>query len=239
MFAVYKKEIKMFFYTMEAYIAIGVFFSINSLILWYIPSEFNIFYNNEATLLPFFLIAPWVLLLLTPAITMKMISSELTQGTNLILLTKPVKIWHIIIAKFLASFTIILTSILPSLIFVYSIYQISDPKGNIDQGELVGSYIGLIMISGLYSSIGLFCSNISQNTMINFISTILIILFMYLGLDIIGQKYHFSILEYLSIQEHYKSINRGVIDSSDLIYFISTIISFLYLSVISIKNKKI
>ena len=150
MLAVYKKEIKMFFYTMEAYVAISVFFSINSLILWYIPSEFNIFYNNEATLLPFFLIAPWVLLLLIPAITMKMISSEFTHRTNLILLTKPIKVWQIIIAKFLASFTIGLASILPSLIFVYSIYQISNPKGNIDQGELIGSYLGIIMITGRF-----------------------------------------------------------------------------------------
>ena len=238
MLAVYKKEIKMFFYTMEAYVAISVFFTINSLILWYIPSEFNIFYNNEATLLPFFLIAPWVLLLLIPAITMKMISSEFTHRTNLILLTKPIKVWQIIIAKFLASFTIGLASILPSLIFVYSIYRISNPKGNIDQGELIGSYLGIIMITGLYSAIGLFCSSLSKNSMINFITTIMIILLMYLGFEILGQKYHFSLLKYLSIQDHYKSIKRGIIDSKDIIYFTSMIICFLYFSIIATKNKK-
>ena len=164
---------------MEAYIAISVFLIINGVILWYIPSEYNIFYNNQASLLPFFLISPWVLLFLIPAITMKIMSSEITQKTTLILFTKPLKIWEIILAKFLSSLTISLTAITPSFIFVYSIYQISNPKGNIDQGELIGSYIGLFLLVQTYNSIGLFCSSLSKNNMIAFISTIMIILLLY------------------------------------------------------------
>ena len=118
MLAIYKKEMKIFFTTMEGYIAISVFFIINSLILWYIPSDFNIFTNNKASLLSFFSIAPWVLLFLIPSITMKMISSEIAQKTNLILFTKPIQKWKIIFSKFLASVTIGITAVLPSLIFV-------------------------------------------------------------------------------------------------------------------------
>ena len=158
MFAIYKKEIKSFFNTVEGYVAIIFFFITTSLILWYIPSDYNIIYNHQASLSPFFAITPWVFLFLIPAITMKMFSTETSQKTILILLTKPVKKWKIITAKFLSSLTIGLMSIIPSLIFVYSIYQLSEPTGNIDTGELIGSYIGIIMLISTYSAIGLFGS---------------------------------------------------------------------------------
>tara|TARA_B100000902_G_scaffold126146_1_gene125734 strand:+ start:24 stop:743 length:720 start_codon:yes stop_codon:yes gene_type:complete len=239
MFAIYKKEMKGFFTTLEAYIAISVFFIVNGLILWYIPSDFNIFYNNKATLLPFFSIAPWVLLFLMPAITMKMMSSEITQRTHLILFTKSIKKVEIIIAKFLASFTIGLTAILPSLIFVYSIYQLSNPTGNIDEGELIGSYIGMILLVALYSAIGLFCSSISKNPMISFILTVIMILVLYFFFDFLVYFYNIPIIEYLSVEFHYESISRGVIDTRDIIYFASLIILFLYFSTIAIDRELI
>ena len=239
MLAIYKKEMKIFFTTMEAYVAISVFFLINGLILWYIPSDFNIFYNKQASLLPFFSIAPWVLLFLMPAITMKMINSEINQRTHLILFTKPVKKWKIICAKFLAGFTIGIAAILPSLIFAYSIHQLSNPIGNIDKGELLGSYIGIIFLVSLYTSIGLFCSNISKNPMISFIMTVIIILTLYFGIDFIAFFYNIPLMEYLSIESHYDSISRGIIDSRDLVYFISMTISFLYFSIIAIDRELI
>ena len=239
MWAIYKKEMKIFFTTMEAYVAISVFFLINGLILWYIPSDFNIFYNQQASLLPFFSIAPWVLLFLIPAITMKMINSEITQRTHLILFTKPVKKWKIICAKFLAGFTIGIAAILPTLIFAYSIHQLSNPIGNIDKGELLGSYIGMFFLVSLYTSIGLFCSNISKTPMIAFIMTVVIILTLYFGIDFIAFFYNMSLMEYLSIESHYDSISRGIIDSRDLVYFISMTISFLYFSIIAIDRELI
>ena len=237
--AIYKKEIKMFFSSMEAYIAIIVFFIMNGLILWYIPSDFNIFYNQKASLLPFFTTAPWILLILIPAITMKMISTEFNQRTNLILFTKPIKKWGIILAKFLASLTIGIICLIPTLIFVYTIYHISDPVGNIDIWELVGSYIGIIMLISLYASIGLFCSSISNNNMIAYILTMVIILLMYIGFNILGETYNIYIFEFLSIQSHYESISRGVIDSRDIIYFTSITFVFLYFSSIAIEQKNI
>ena len=232
MFEIYKKEIKSFFNTVEGYIAIIVFFITTSLILWYIPSDYNIIYNQQASLSPFFAITPWVFLFLTPAITMKMFSTEISQKTILILLTKPVKKWNIITAKFLASLTIGLISIIPSLIFVYSIYQLSEPTGNIDKGELLGSYIGIIMLISTYNAIGLFGSIISKNTMISFVLTILIILFFLFGVDVLNNYYNNDIIKYLSINTHYESISRGIIDSRDIIYFMSMIMCFLGLSVL-------
>jgi ABC-2 type transport system permease protein len=239
MFAIYKKEMKIFFTTMEAYVAISVFFLINGLILWYIPSDFNIFDNNQASLLPFFSIAPWVLLFLIPAITMKMINSELTQRTHLILFTKAIKKWEIICAKFFAGLTIGIAAILPSLIFAYSIHQLSNPVGNIDQGELLGSYIGMVFLVSLYTSIGLFCSNISKNPMISFIMTVIIILTLYFGIDFMAFFYNIPLMEYLSIESHYESISRGIIDSRDLVYFISMTMCFLYFSIIAIERESI
>jgi len=217
----------------------SVFFLINGLILWYIPSDFNIFYNQKASLLPFFTTAPWILLILIPAITMKMVSAEFYQKTNLILFTKPIKKWDIIFAKFLASLTIGKICLIPTLIFVYSIYNISDPIGNIDVGELIGSYLGIMMLISLYSSIGLFCSSISNNNMIAYILTIIIILLLYMGVNILGTAYNLYIFEFLSIQSHYESISRGVIDSRDIIYFSSIIFLFLYFSSVLIEQKNI
>ena len=239
MLAIYKKEIRMFFNSMEAYIAISVFFIINSIVLWYIPSEYNILYNNQASLLPFFTISPWVLLVLIPSITMKMINCEITQKTSLILFTKPIKIWEVIMAKFLASITIGCAAITPSLLFIYTIYQVGNPIGNIDFGELMGSYIGIILLIILYSAIGLFCSSIFKNHMIALSGTIMIILLLYLGVDFLSIFHDNSLLEYLSIQHHYESINRGVIDSRDIIYFVSSIVIFLYFTVQNTKRSKI
>ena len=170
---------------------------------------------------------------------MKMINSEITQRTHLILFTKPVKKWKIICAKFLAGFTIGIAAILPTLIFAYSIHQLSNPIGNIDKGELLGSYIGIFFLVSLYTSIGLFCSNISKNPMIAFIMTVVIILTLYFGIDFIAFFYNMSLMEYLSIESHYDSISRGIIDSRDLVYFISMTISFLYFSIIAIDRELI
>ena len=238
MLAIYRKEIKLFFNSLEGYLAISVFFLTTSLIIWYIPSDYNIIYNQEASLLPFFQISPWVLLFLIPAITMKMVSYETIQKTIIILLTKPIETYKIIASKFFASCTIGIISILPSLIFIYSIYELSEPKGNIDQGQLLGSYLGIVFLIATYSAIGLLGSALSKNTMISFITSTLLILLFLFGFDFLGHNYNISFLEYLSINSHYESISRGVIDSRDLIYFMSIIIIFLGLSTIIIQERK-
>jgi len=238
MFPIYKKEIKQFFTTIEGYLAIIIFFLISSLALWYIPGGLNIFYNKTASLLPFFSMAPWILLILTPAITMKMMSTELLERTDLILFTKPVETWEIIISKFLASTTISILSILPSLIFVFSIYQLSEPVGNVDTGELFCSYVGLIMLIFLYNAIGLCGSCMSKNNMIAFISTIIIIVFLLFGFDLLANLNNSEILNYMNLFTHYESISRGVIDTKNIMYFLSLTSCFLILSILITQQKK-
>ena len=239
MFGIYKKEIKTFLNTLEGYVAILIFFTTTSLFLWFIPSEFNIIDSNKASLMSLFVISPFVLLLLIPAITMKMISVEMLENTTTLLLAKPIKRWEIVISKFLASCTIGIISITPTLIFIYSIYQLSEPKGNIDIGEISGSYIGLIMLIITYSSIGIFSSTLSKNSMISFILTVSIIIFFLFGFEIIFQQYQYDFLKYLSMMEHYESLSRGVIDSRDIIYFLSLNFCFLYAGILQIEKKQI
>ena len=233
-----QKELKTFFNTIEGYLAIMVFFIISTLIIWFIPSEYNIIYNNQASLLPFFSISKWVLLFLIPTITMKMISIERLQKTTIILFTKPIKTWEIIFAKFLASCSIGLLSILPSLIFVYSIYHLSEPIGNIDKGELIGSYIGLSCLICVYSAIGIFSSSLTKNTMISFITTIIVILFLLFGIDYIRIIYDNSMFQKFSMMYHYESISRGVLDSRNLIYFISLTTCFIIITTLQIRQNK-
>ena len=239
MLGIYNKEIKTFFTTLEGYVAILIFFTITTLVLWIVPSEYNIIHNNKASLLPLFTISPFVLLLLMPAITMKMMSIEMLEKTTIILLTKPIKRWEIIISKFLASCTIGITAVIPTCIFIYSIYQLSEPKGNIDVGEIVGSYIGLIMLIITYSSIGIFSSTISKNSMIAFILTVVIIILFLFGFDLITQQYQYSILDYLSMMQHYESLSRGVIDSRDIIYFLSLNWCFLHAGILKLERNQI
>jgi len=239
MFGIYKKEIKTFLNTLEGYVAILIFFTTTSLFLWFIPSEFNIIDSNKASLMSLFVISPFVLLLLIPAITMKMISVEMLENTTTLLLAKPIKRWEIVISKFFASCTIGIISIIPTFIFIYSIYQLSEPKGNIDIGEISGSYIGLIMLIINYSSIGIFSSTLSKNSMISFILTVSIIIFFLFGFEIIFQQYQYGVLEYLSMMQHYESLSRGVIDSRDIIYFLSLNFCFLYAGILQIEKKQI
>ena len=207
-----------------------LFLTVNSLAIWHIPSDLNIFENNQANLLPFFELTPWVFLILIPAVTMKMISNEMSNKTITILITKPISKWHIIISKYLASCTISIMSTIPTLIYVYTIFHLSEPKGNIDLGQIIACYIGVFLIISSYSAIGIFCSSMTQNVMIAFIATMSLIILLCFGLDFIGNIYNIFTIEYLSINNHYKSISRGVIDTRDIIYFISITYFFLFIT---------
>jgi len=233
MLAIYKNELKKFFNTLEGYVAMLLFLTVNSLAIWHIPSDLNLFQNNQADLSPFFELTPWVFLILIPSITMKMISNEMSNKTITILITKPISKWNIIISKYLASCTIGVMSTLPTLIYVYTIFHLSEPKGNIDIGQIIASYIGVFLIISSYSAIGLFCSSKTQNVMISFIATMSLIILLCFGLEFIGNTYNIFTIEYLSINNHYKSISRGIIDTRDIIYFISISYFFLFFTQIN------
>jgi len=233
MWAVYKKEIRQFFSSFTGYIAIIVFLLLNGLFLFVFP-ETSIFDFGYASLDKFFEMAPWILLLLIPAISMRSFSEEFRAGTFEILQTKPLSNWQIVGGKYSAGLLVILIAVLPTLLYIFSIRALSEQNG-IDAGATAGSYIGLLFLSAVFASIGLWCSSFTANPVVAFISAAFFCFFLYNGfraLSLIpalasGAGYY---LDMLGIDFHYHSISRGVIDSRDLIYFLSLIFFFLFLT---------
>jgi len=242
MFTLLKKEINSFFSSITGYIVIIVFLAINSLFMWVFSGNNNIIEGGYATLDSLFSIAPWVFLFLVPAVTMRMFADEKKSGTIEILFTRPLSDFQIIIAKYLAGLILVLFSILPSLVYFYSVYQLGNPVGNIDLGGTWGSYIGLFFLAAIYVAIGILSSAFTENQIIAFISAIFMSFIMYIGFDYLSDlgslKTIDNLVINLGINEHYKSMSRGVIDSRDMIYFISVIAFFLFITKTVLQSRK-
>ncbi|MBK7212628.1 MAG: gliding motility-associated ABC transporter permease subunit GldF [Bacteroidales bacterium] len=242
MYTLYRKEISSFLNTLIGYAVIVIFLLINGLFLWVFPVEFNILDYGFASLENLFMLAPWVFLFLVPAITMRTFAEEQKSGTIEILLTKPLTDMDIILAKFLAGLTLVLFSILPTLIYYFTLNNLGLPPGNIDHGATWGSYIGLLFLGGGFVAIGIFSSSISGNQIVSFMVSVFLCGFMYLGFEFI---YNLSIfgsaglfIKNLGINAHYNSISRGVIDTRDVLYFISLIAFFLMLTRYKLEKRK-
>jgi len=231
MFILYKKEIASFLNTLIAYVVILVFLLINGLFLWVFPTEYNLLDFGYANLDPFFMLAPLVFLFLIPAISMRLFAEEKKTGTIELLYTRPLSDWKIIFAKYLAALSLVVLALIPSLIYVLSIYWLGFPQGNIDLGVVWGSYLGLLFLASAFVAIGLFSSALTDNQIIAFIIGISLSAFAYLGFEIIYSLSlfgHFDLfIQSLGIQAHYTSIRRGVVEFRDLIYFISLTALFL------------
>ncbi|HRW62412.1 MAG TPA: gliding motility-associated ABC transporter permease subunit GldF [Bacteroidales bacterium] len=242
MLTLLKKEINSFFSSITGYIVIIVFLAINSLFMWVFSGNNNIIEGGYATLDSLFSIAPWVFLFLVPAVTMRMFADEKKSGTIEILFTRPLSDFQIIIAKYLAGLILVLFSILPSLVYFYSVYQLGNPVGNIDLGGTWGSYIGLFFLAAIYVAIGILSSAFTENQIIAFISAIFMSFIMYIGFDYLSDlgslKAIGNLVINLGINEHYKSMSRGVIDSRDMIYFISVIAFFLFITKTVLQSRK-
>lgn len=245
MFTLFIKEIRNFLSSLIGYIAIGVFISVIGIFMWLIPNESsgsNVLESGFANIDPLFIIAPWVYLFLIPAITMRTFSEEKKTGTIELLLTRPLTEWQIVMAKYLAGFVLVLISLLPTLIYFYSVYQLGYPKGNIDTGGMWGSYIGLLFLGAGFVSVGVFASSISENQVIAFIMALLLCFFMYIGFDFIGLSGLFgkydAFVKGLGMNDHYISMSRGVLDTRDLVYFCSVIILFNLLSKLVLESRK-
>jgi ABC-2 type transport system permease protein len=242
MFQLLRKEISSFFSSLIGYIVIGVFLLITSLFLWVFPGEFNILENGYASLDPLFILAPWVFLFLIPAITMRMFADEKKSGTIEILFTKPFTDLQIILAKYLSGLLIGLFSLLPTLIFFLSIYLLGAQDSNIDVGGTWGSYIGLFFLVAIYVAIGIFASSLTEIQIISFLIAVFGSFFLYIGFDFVSSWQFLSpvseFILYLGINEHYKSISRGVIDLRDIVYFVSVIALFLYATKVALGSRK-
>ncbi len=231
MWVVFSKEIKGFFSSLTGYVVIVVFLLMNSLFMWVFPGQMNVLDTGYATLESLFALAPWAFLFLVPAITMRMIAEEKRMGTLELLYSRPVSELQIVAAKFLASWMLVLLSLIPTLVFFWSVYQLGAPRGNIDMGGTWGSYIGLLFLGGIYAAIGIFASALTENQIVAFIVAVLLSFVMYLGFDFIGGlagsgKMNLLISKF-GIDHHYNSISRGVLDSRDLFYFLGIIVLFL------------
>lgn len=233
MWSVCKKEFRQFFSSLTGYIAIIVFLLLNGLMLFVFPDT-NVLDFGFATLDKFFELAPWILLLLVPAITMRSISEEFKSGTYEILQTKPISRWQLILGKYLGALLVVWIALLPTLVYIISIQQLS-AEGGMDMGATIGSYIGLFFLASVFTAIGICCSSFTSNAVVAFILSAFACFILYSGFNAIsripaleaGADYY---VEMLGIDFHYRSISRGVIDSRDVIYFLSMIGIFLLIT---------
>lgn len=238
MLALFKKEIRYFFTSSVGYIVIGIFMLCNNLFLWVLQGKYNIFETGFADLQPFFLLSAWIFVFLIPAITMRTISEEKRSGMLQLLFTRPISQWQIAFAKFLAVLSFCFVILLFSLLYVYMVWQLGTPVGNLDIASTVGSYIALFLLASAFISVGVWASSISQNQIIAFVIATFLNFLLFFGLDEIISIFVNNTIISFGFKAHFEDISRGVIDTRNVIYFLCVTIFFLCITVISLKTEK-
>lgn len=232
------REIKSFFGSVTGYLVMAVFLLLTGLFLFVFEGDFNILNSGYNDLTPFFTLAPWILIFLIPAVTMRSFSDERKQGTLELLLTKPLSLWQIVSGKFSGAWVLIVLTIVPTLIYIYVLNNLGYPPGNIDWGSTLGAYIGLLFLITAYASIGIFTSTLSENQIVAFILAVVLCFTFYFGFEGLSQlsqnQNHF--IASLGMESHYRSMSRGVLDTRDLFYFISVAFLFLFATVLRLKT---
>lgn len=242
MYSILRKELNAFFSSLVGYIAIIAFLVVCGFFMWVVPDS-NILDYGYATLDKFFLFSPWILMFLIPALTMRSFAEEFKSGTIEILSTLPIKESQLILGKFWASIVLMLFSILPTLLYVFTISRLSIIAGNLDTGGILGSYIGLFFLSAAFTAVGLFCSSLTNNQVIAFLISVFANFILFSGFETMSKLDFFSggldyLISEIGMQFHYQSISRGLLDSRDIIYFISLIIFFIMATQFSLKKRK-
>jgi len=241
MLALYKKELWSFLSSLIGYIVIIVFLLMTGLFMWVFPGM-NQLDRGFADLDTLFFIGPWVFLFLIPAITMRSFAEEKRTGTIELLLTKPLSKTQIVMAKFFSGLTLTVISLIPTLIYYFTMIRLGNPVGNIDHGGVWGSYIGLILLSASFVSIGLFASSLTSNQIVAFILAVFLCFFLFFGFDSIASFDLLgnldSLMVSLGIQQHYSSLSRGVIDTRDVAYFIGLSAIFILLTNYNLQTRK-
>lgn len=241
MYNILIKEVNSFLNSLIAYVVIGVFLAGVGLLTWIFP-ETSVLEYGFADLGVLFSFAPYVFMFLIPAIAMRSFSEEKRSGSLEMLLTKPLTDFEIIMGKYLAGFLLVLVAILPTIIFYISVYRLGNPVGNIDSAGVVGSYIGLALLGGVFMSIGIFSSSITQNQIVAFITAVFLCFILYSGFSSIAQISGLGnlslTLEQLGILFHYQSMSKGLLDSRNIIYFLSVIAIMLMMTNMVLKSRK-
>lgn len=217
---------------------IGVFLTALGLLMWVFP-ETNVLDYGYADMGTLFTMSPFVLMFLIPAITMKMFSEELKTGSFEILAVKPVSIYDIVLGKYFASWSLSIIAILPTGVYFFSLYQLANPKGNIDIAGVTGSYIGLILLASVFTALGLLASSLTKNQVVSFVMAAFLSFLLFTGLNSLANINVWSdlslILAGLSIEQHYNSLSRGVLDSRDIIYLLSVNAILLFFTGLNLK----
>lgn len=229
--ALIRKELALYFSNLSGYLISCLFLLITGLFLWVIPGNWNVFTTEYANLNGLFELAPWLYLFLIPAVSMRLFADEYRLGTMELLMTSPLSSWKIVGSKYIAGLVVILLSLLPTLIYLYSIYTMASPVGNVDLGAIIGSYIGLVFLASIYLAIGLFTSSLTDNQIVAFLLALVFSYLLYAGVDFTSSIFNGAWAHVISnsgIASHYDAISRGVVEISDVIYFTSLSAVFLY-----------
>ncbi|HPK08960.1 MAG TPA: gliding motility-associated ABC transporter permease subunit GldF [Saprospiraceae bacterium] len=242
MWSIYRKEINAFFSSVMGYLVIAVFLILMGLFLWVFP-EYSILDYNFATLDPLFAIAPFIFLFLIPAVTMRSFAEEKNTGTIEFLVTKPVTDTQIILGKYFANLSLVVIALLPTLLYVYTVYELGSPKGNLDTGAIIGSYIGLFFLCAVFVAIGILSSILSKNQIVAFLLGAFLCFLFQWAFGYLAQMPFFTgeaelFIQKLGINYHYSSISKGAIQTKDLVYFLSITGMFLYLSKFIFSNQR-
>jgi ABC-2 type transport system permease protein len=239
--SIFIKEINSFFNSLIAYIVITVFLTGIGLFMWVFP-QYSVLDYGFADMNTLFTMAPYVFMFLIPAITMRTFAEEKKDGTIELLLTKPLTDWQIIIGKYLSSLTLVMFALLPTLVYYYSVSNLADPEGNIDSAAVTGSYIGLVLLGAVFTSIGVFSSVISVNQIVSFIIAVFLCFIIYMGFFYLSGIEAWgaaaSLIDQFGIAYHYDALSKGLIDSRDVLYFISIILVMLLLTRLILGSRK-
>lgn len=242
MYYIFRKELNSFFSSLIGYMAIVVFLLVCGFFMWVVPNA-NLLDYGYASMDKFFAFAPWVMMFLLPALTMRSFSDEFRAGTIEVLSTLPLKESSVIIGKFLASLVLVIFSLLPTLLYVYTLSNLAIQKGNMDSGGIIGSYTGLLFLSAAFTAIGVFCSSLNSNQVVVFLLAVFANFILYAGFETMsrlpvlanGADYFIS---QLGMQYHYYSLSRGVLDSRDMVYFLSVVVLFILATRLSLQKRK-
>jgi len=242
MISIFKKEVVLFFSSLIGYIVIGVFLLVLGLMLWVFP-DWSIIDSNFAALDSLFTLAPLIFVFLIPALTMRSFAEENQTGTIEMLITRPVKDYEIVLGKYLACLFLVFAALLPTVIYYYSVYQLGSPKGNLDSGGIMGSYIGLFLLAASFVAIGIFSSALTSNQIVSFLIAFFLCFFVHYAFSFISKMPVFvgkldDVIQRFGIDAHYTNISRGIVDTRDIVYFISLISIFLLLTLWVLAKRK-
>ena len=238
---IFWKEIRSFFSSLTGYVVIGLFLGMMGLMLFVFP-DFSLLEKPYASLDPLFAIAPVIFLFLIPAITMRSFAEENQSGTMEMLLTKPIREMDIILGKYLAALALAGIALLPSLLYYYTMYELGSPKGNLDSGAILGSYIGLALLAAGFTAVGVFASSLSNNQIVSFLLAAFVCFVFYYAFYFISKMPFVTgtfddVIQRFGMDYHYAAISKGVIDSRDVLYFAGFVLVFLWLTLLGIRRR--